>query len=255
MRSLSAFVDVSFRIQTILLVTEKILHVDKFRNCIVFIDLCAKISRKNRNVQRIWLITGVSGGLGKSLALEAAKQNNFVIGTVRKQEDALDFEKRKGSNGKAIFIDLLEQEMIVEEVDYVLKQYKRVDVLVNNAGYGLIGFLEEANSEEIRKQMEVNFFAPIQLTQLFLPHMRANRRGHIIQISSRLGIAVTSGFSFYAASKFALEGATEALASELSPFQIKVTIVEPGPLRTDFVGRSAVLCKRKLKNTTQFWET
>lgn len=206
-----------------------------------------KENAMNRKEQRIWLITGVSGGLGKALALEAAQEGDFVIGTVKKEADAFAFEQELGANGKAVILDLLQRERMPIIIDQIIQDYEKVDVLVNNAGYGLIGFTEEANPGEIQKQMEVNFFAPLQLTQLLLPYMRARLSGHIIQISSRLGIVSAPGFGLYAASKFALEGASEALAAEVAQFNIKLTMVEPGPLRTEFFGRSPVFTTKEIE--------
>lgn len=201
---------------------------------------------KKKN-QKVWLITGVSGGLGRALANEVIKEGDFVIGTVKKQEHVNEWNKTFGENGKVLQLDLSLSHTIESLAKEVVKQYGGADVLVNNAGYGLIGFAEEVSDEEIRKQMEVNFFGTFKLTQLLLPYMREKKSGHIIQISSRLGITAAPGFGFYAASKFALEGLSEALAAEIAPFKVKLTIAEPGPIRTEFFGRSPAFTKKDIK--------
>ncbi len=201
-----------------------------------------------RENKKTWLITGVSGGLGKALANEVIREGHFVIGTVKKQEDLKEWNKTFGENGQALLLDLSLPHTIEALVEEVVKRHEGgVDILVNNAGYGLIGFAEEASDEEVRQQMEVNFFGALKLTQLLLPYMRQKRAGHIIQISSRLGITAAPGFGLYAASKFALEGISEALAAEIAPFQVKLTIVEPGPIRTEFFGRSPVFTKKDIE--------
>lgn len=203
------------------------------------------MKRKN---QKIWLITGVSGGLGKALANEVIKEGDYVIGTVKNQEYINEWNKAFGEKGRAMQLDLSLPGSIENLAKEVAEQYGGIDVLVNNAGYGLIGFIEEANDEEIRKQMEVNFFGTLKLTQLLLPYMREKKSGHIIQVSSRLGITAAPGFGLYAAGKFALEGVSEALAAEIAPFKIKLTIVEPGPIRTEFFGRSPVFTKKDIES-------
>jgi short-subunit dehydrogenase len=197
--------------------------------------------------EKVWLITGVSSGLGKALAKEALNENNIVVGTVRREDDRKTFEQTHSGKAHAVILDQSVSENMEQIVQDVIGRYGRIDVLVNNAGYGLIGFIEEASDLEVRSQMEVNFFSSLKLTQLVLPYMRKEKSGHIIQVSSRLGIVSAPGLGIYAASKFAMEGFSEALAKELAPFNIKVSIVEPGPMRTEFFGRSPIFTKKSIE--------
>ena len=137
-------------------------------------------------------------------------------------------------------LDLMDSSRIGPLVEEVVSTFGRIDVIVNNADYGLFGLVEELSEAEVRKQLDTNFIAVWKLTQAVLPFMRRRRAGHLIQVSSRLGITAGAGTGLYAAGKFALEGLSEALAAEVAPFGIHVTLAEPGPLRTDFFGRSVV---------------
>jgi NAD(P)-dependent dehydrogenase (short-subunit alcohol dehydrogenase family) len=188
--------------------------------------------------QRVWLITGVSSGFGQVLASHAASAGDIVVGTVRKQADAEAFTKLLPSNLHAEILDVTHTADIPPLVQRVVKRFGRIDVLVNNAGYGLIGAIEEVSEAEAQAQMATNFFGPLALTRAVLPVMREQGNGHIIQFSSVAGIHANPGGGLYHASKFALEGFSEALQQEVAPLGIKVTIVEPGPFKTDFFGRS-----------------
>ena len=187
---------------------------------------------------RIWFITGISSGLGKALAEAVLEHGDFVIGTFRQSEQAESFNAQHPDNAFALPLDLTQPDQIEQAVAAVQAQFGRLDVLVNNAGYGFAGAVEEASAAEIRAVFEANFFGTLHLTQAVLPMMRQQRNGHIVQLSSHSGFKGFPGFGIYGASKFALEGASEALAAEVAPLGIKVTIVEPGPFRTDFAGRS-----------------
>lgn len=188
--------------------------------------------------KKIWFITGISSGLGKVLAEAVIDRGDFVIGTLRKQEQVNDFNNRFNGRATALKADISQPEEIEEAVQLVASAYGRVDVLVNNAGFGFAGAIEETTIEEAREVFEVNYFGTLHLTQLLLPFMRKQLGGHIIQISSHGGIKAFPGFGIYNASKFALEGFSEALAAEVKPFGINVTLVEPGPFRTNFAGHS-----------------
>lgn len=185
---------------------------------------------------KIWLITGVSKGLGKALAEEALSKGDFVIGTVRTEEAKTEYEKHTGA--RAFVIDLMHTHEIPKLIDGIINQYGQIDVLVNNAGYGAFGMIEEFEEEEVIRQFLVNFIAPWKLVKTVLPYMRSNKKGAIVQISSRAGLLAAVGNGIYAASKFAVEGMMEALYLEVSKFGIKVLLVEPGALRTDFFGES-----------------
>lgn len=197
---------------------------------------------------RIWLITGVSGGLGRALAKEAAMQGDIVYGTLRKPEQISAFNELVPGKTFGIQLDVNNHGQIKSVVEQIITQSGRIDVLVNNAGYGLFGAIEELSMEEARMQMETNFFAVLAMTQAVLPILRKQRSGHILQISSMSGLRANSGTGLYNASKFALEGMSEALALELQPLNIRLTLVEPGPFRTDWAGTSSVSAKNKIED-------
>jgi len=188
--------------------------------------------------QRIWLVTGISSGLGKAMAEAIINSGDFVIGTFRDDDKIVEFNKRNIGKGKGVKLDITQISEIDSVVAQIISEFGRIDVLVNNAGVGFAGAIEEATIDEVRKVFEPNFFGTLKLTQAVLPYMRKNRDGDIIQISSHAGVKAFAGFGIYNASKFALEGFSEALAQEVEPLGIKVTIVEPGPFRTNFAGRS-----------------
>jgi NAD(P)-dependent dehydrogenase (short-subunit alcohol dehydrogenase family) len=193
---------------------------------------------------RIWLITGVSGGLGRALAIEAAQNGDIVFGTLR-QPDQIDlFNDLVHGKTFGIQLDVNKHEQIGPILTHIIDQFGKIDVLVNNAGYGLFGAVEEVSMNEAREQMETNFFGALAVTQAVLPIMRTQRSGHIVQISSIAGISSNPGLGIYNASKFALEGFTEALALETKNLNIRVTLVEPGPFRTDWAGSSSVRSRK-----------
>jgi NAD(P)-dependent dehydrogenase (short-subunit alcohol dehydrogenase family) len=185
---------------------------------------------------KIWFITGISSGLGKALAEAVMGSGDFVIGTFRRQSEVDAFNAAHNGQGQAVELDVTQREQIAQVVEAVRTQFGRVDVLVNNAGFGFAGAVEEASEAEVREVFDTNFFGTLALTRAFLPMLREQKKGHIIQISSHSGFKSVAGFGIYSASKFALEGASEALAAEVSPLGIKLTIVEPGPFRTNFAG-------------------
>lgn len=197
---------------------------------------------------RIWLITGVSGGLGRALAKEAAMQGEIVYGTLRKPEQISAFNELVPGKTFGIQLDVNNHGQIKSVVEQIITQSGRIDVLVNNAGYGLFGAIEELSMEEARMQMETNFFAVLAMTQAVLPILRKQKSGHILQISSMSGLRANSGTGLYNASKFALEGMSEALALELQPLNIRLTLVEPGPFRTDWAGTSSISAKIKIED-------
>jgi len=194
---------------------------------------------ENRN----WFITGVSSGLGKALATAVMSKGDFVIGTLRDQDQVNAFNSQHKGKGHAVLLDITNHIAIEKTVDTIRKEFKRIDVLVNNAGTGFAGAVEETSIAETRDVFEANFFSILKLTQEVLPIMRKQRQGHIIQISSHGGLKAFAGFGTYNASKFALEGFSEALAQEVAPLGIKLTIVEPGPFRTNFAGKALGLAE------------
>jgi NAD(P)-dependent dehydrogenase (short-subunit alcohol dehydrogenase family) len=183
---------------------------------------------------KIWFITGVSSGLGKALAQSVIESGDFAIGTFRNPNQAEAFSHANQGKALGIVMDITKPEDIRNAVEMVEKQFGRLDVLVNNAGFGFAGAVEEASDDEIRHVFEANFFGALNITKAFLLLMRQQRSGHIIQMSSHGGIKAFAGFGIYNAAKFALEGFSEALAQELTPLNIRVTIVQPGPFRTGF---------------------
>ncbi|GAB3643749.1 oxidoreductase [Spirosoma arcticum] len=186
--------------------------------------------------QKIWFITGISSGLGQAMAQALLEKDAIVLGTFRHQHQADGFNATAPANAFAYALDVTREEQIDDVVGKVIDRFGRIDVLVNNAGVGFAGAIEETSMAEARAVFDANFFGALKLTQTFLPHFRQQRSGHIIQISSHSGVKAFAGFGIYSASKFALEGFSEALAQEVAPLGIRVTIVEPGPFRTKFAG-------------------
>lgn len=186
--------------------------------------------------KKIWFITGISSGLGQVLANYARGNGAFVIGTFRNPEQVRAYSQEHGDQSLAVLLDITDGAQVESVVAAILARFGRIDVLVNNAGYGLSGAVEETSMEEARDIFEANFFGPLRLAQAFLPMFRKQGRGHILQVSSHGGVKAFPGFGLYNASKFALEGFSEALAAEVAPLGIRLTIVEPGPFRTNFAG-------------------
>ncbi|WP_433554918.1 oxidoreductase [Pseudonocardia xinjiangensis] len=184
-----------------------------------------------------WFITGASTGFGRTFAETLLAQGDQVVATARNPESIADLPDRYPGAALALPLDVTDPGQITTAVGSALDR-GGIDVLVNNAGRGLLGALEELSDEQIHRVLDVNLFGALAVTRAVLPHMRARRSGHIVQISSVGGVVGNPGHAAYATSKFALEGASEALAGEVAPFGIRVTIVEPGPFRTDFLGRS-----------------
>jgi NAD(P)-dependent dehydrogenase (short-subunit alcohol dehydrogenase family) len=193
---------------------------------------------KKYSMSKIVFITGVSSGFGRDMAAEAAKAGHTVVGTVRKQEQVAGVDGIAEGKTFGYVLDVNEHDKVKEVLQQVVDRFGRLDVVINNAGYGLMGAIEETSMEEARQQMETNFFGALAVTQAALPYMRQQQSGHIIQFSSIAGLASSPGLGIYNASKFALEGFSEALYLELAPLGIKVTIVEPGPFRTQWAGGS-----------------
>ncbi len=181
---------------------------------------------------KTWLITGVSRGLGEALAKAVLAQGDTVIGTTR--DKAPDFA-RDNANFHWLPLDVTDAAAIKPTVDRAFALKGKIDVLVNNAGYGLLGSVEEATDEQVAHLFDVNFHGTRRVTQAALPHLRQQRSGHIINITSIAGIAPNPGSGMYSAAKFAVEGMSQGLAQELAPLGIYVTLVEPGAFRTDFL--------------------
>jgi NAD(P)-dependent dehydrogenase (short-subunit alcohol dehydrogenase family) len=192
---------------------------------------------------RVWFITGCSTGFGRHLAEASLAQGDRVIVTARKVEQIHDLEIKYPETAKAVRLDVTDKENIHEAVRIGLKTFGRIDVLVNNAGYGLNGAVEELTDQQIRDQFETNFFGLLNVTREVIPLLRKQGSGNIINVSSIGGRYTFPTMALYHASKFAVEGLSESLAQELNSFGIKVTIIEPGGFTTDFISRSLVSSK------------
>jgi NAD(P)-dependent dehydrogenase (short-subunit alcohol dehydrogenase family) len=194
----------------------------------------------------IMLITGVSSGFGRALAQEALAAGHTVVGTVRGAQAARDFEALSPQAAVARVLDVTEFERIDGVVDDIEANVGPVDVLVNNAGYGHEGIMEEAPLDEMRRQFDVNVFGAVAMMKAVVPFMRKRRRGRILNITSMGGHITMPGIAYYCGSKFALEGISETLGKELEPFGIAVTAVAPGSFRTDWAGRSMARTPRSI---------
>ncbi|WP_035841384.1 oxidoreductase [Kitasatospora azatica] len=187
---------------------------------------------------RRWLITGANSGFGAAFARAALAAGDVVIAGVRRPESIAALLEEFPGRISAVRLDVTDAEQCQLAVKSAIEQYGRIDVLVNNAGYGLVGAVEETSEEELRAILEVMFFGALRLTRLVLPHMRARRSGTIVQVSSMGGFMSFPGVGAYSAAKGALELATEALAGEVAPLGIRTLILEPGAFRTEFAGPS-----------------
>lgn len=195
---------------------------------------------------RTWFITGVSSGFGRELAQVALARGDAVVGTMRQAGQVAEFEALAPGRAHGRVLDVTNASAIRPLVDEVERNVGPIDVLVNNAGYGLGGAVEEFDDAECRHVMETNFFGTLNLIKAVLPRFRARRAGHIVNFSSMAGIRGIPGVGLYSAAKFAVSGLSEALAGELAPFGIRVTVVEPGGFRTNFAGGSLVLARRQM---------
>jgi NAD(P)-dependent dehydrogenase (short-subunit alcohol dehydrogenase family) len=182
---------------------------------------------------KVWLITGCSTGFGRSLAEAVLQGGDRVIATARNTDKLQDLIYRYPQQVCTLSLDVTNK-----AISQAKDVYGRIDVLVNNAGYGSMGAIEEQSDEAIKRQFDTNLFGAIDMIREVLPIMRSQRRGHILNISSVGGVVSMAGAGIYCSTKFALEAVSEALAQEVAPLGIKVTIVEPGAFRTDFSGRS-----------------
>lgn len=195
---------------------------------------------------RVWLVTGSSTGFGRSLTEAVLQHGDRVAATARQPEQLQDLVERYADRVKPIRLDVTNSDEVQQALNTALAAFGRIDVLVNNAGYGLVGALEEVSDEQIRRNFDTNLFGAINMMRAVLPIMRQQKQGHILNMSAIAGFSNELGFSIYGGAKFALEGVSEALRGEVAPLGIKVTIVEPGPFRTDFIGRSLVRAEQTI---------
>lgn len=187
---------------------------------------------------QIFLITGVSSGLGRAFAEGALAAGHRVIGTVRRVSDADAFAALAPDRAHPLVLNVTDFDAIPAAVAEAEHRAGPIDVLVNNAGYGHEGVLEESLMDDLQRQFAANVFGPVAMIKAILPGMRERRRGHIVNVTSMGGFITMPGISFYCGSKFALEGISEALGKEVAGFGIRVTALAPGQFRTDWAGRS-----------------
>ena len=203
-------------------------------------------SDKNCVARKVWLITGCSTGFGRALAEVVLKKGDYLLATARKPEQIRALIDQYPETALAVHLDVTLSQDIQAAVDAAIATFGRIDVLVNNAGHGLIAALEEVSDVDIHQFFETNFFGALRLMRTVLPVMRQQGSGHIVNMSSTAGLVGFAGSSLYCGAKFALEGTSEALASEVEPFGIKVTLIEPGAFRTDFNGRSLAAAEQSI---------
>ncbi|MGW4891650.1 oxidoreductase [Kitasatospora sp. NPDC004240] len=193
----------------------------------------------------VWFITGASRGFGLELARQAFDNGDTVVATARTTATlAKEFADRDFQDVEDRLLitelDVTDEARARQVAEHAVSRFGRIDVLVNNAGHGLLGAVEEAADEEVRRVFETNVFGLLAVTRAVLPAMRARRSGHVINLSSLLGFSAKPGWGVYAATKFAVEGLSESLAAELAPLGVRVTLVEPGLFRTDFLDGSSL---------------
>ena len=200
------------------------------------------------HVHKVFLITGVSSGFGLAFSQAALAAGHTVVGTVRRESERAPFEALDADRAKAFVLDVTDYSAIEPLVAEILREVGRIDVLVNNAGYGHEGILEESPLMEMQRQFDVNVFGAVAMIKAVLPGMRERRSGHIINITSMAGFITLPGIAYYSGSKFALEGVSEVLAKEVESLGIHVTAVAPGSFRTEWSGRSMIRSDRSLSD-------
>ncbi len=198
-------------------------------------------------MKKIVLVTGTSSGLGKAFATSLLQAGFTVVGTVRKHEAVAEFESILPGSSLAMVLDITDEPgRLVSAIEEIERTIGPIYALINNAGYGHEGTLEESSMEELRQQFDVNVFGAVAMIKAVLPGMRVRREGRILNITSMGGLMTMPGLSYYHGSKFALEGISSSLAKEVKPLGIFVTAVEPGMFRTDWAGRSMVRTERQI---------
>ena len=190
------------------------------------------------NAAKTWLITGCSSGLGRALAGRVLARGDRLVASARDPGSVLDLVRAFPDRCRPLALDVTDSARVGQAVDEAAGMFAGLDVVVNNAGYGLIGALEEVSEDQIRRCLDTNFLGALRVIRAALPILRGQRRGHFVNVSAAAAISNYPGFSIYGAAKCALESVSESLAAECRPLGIKVTIVQPGPFRTDFISRS-----------------
>lgn len=199
----------------------------------------------------VWLITGCSTGFGRELAKLVLARGDKAVITARKPEEIQDLVKGRKDSALALKLDVTVAAEVKEVAQEAEKRFGRVDVLVNNAGYGYLSAIEEGEDDAVRKLMETNFFGLVEMTKAVLPRMRERHSGRIVNVSSIGGLVSFAATGYYHAAKYAVEGLSESLALEVAPLGIKVMIVEPGPFRTDWSGRSLLQSETRIADYDQ----
>jgi NAD(P)-dependent dehydrogenase (short-subunit alcohol dehydrogenase family) len=212
------------------------------------------LSLKGQTMSKTFFITGVSSGFGHALAQAALAAGHTVIGTVRNAQAREAFQALQPSRAHAYLLDVTQFDAIDGIVAQAEAEAGPVDVLVNNAGYGHEGIMEESSLDDMRRQFDVNVFGAVAMMKAFLPLFRTRRRGHIINMTSMGGFITMPGIAYYAGSKFALEGISEVVGKEVQQFGVHVTAVAPGSFRTDWAGRSMVRSERSIADYDQLFD-
>lgn len=194
-----------------------------------------------KNDKKTWFITGTSQGIGLVLVKQLLAQGYNVVATARNVDSVKKAVGSLSDQFLPLQVNLINEESVKEAVNSAIAQFGSIEYLVNNAGYGLIGGIEESSDLEVRANFDVNVFGLLNVTRAVLPHMRAEKFGHIINLSSVFGLIAGGGWGIYCGTKFAVEGISEALAQEVKPFGINVTIIEPGYVRTNFLNTSSLI--------------
>jgi len=194
----------------------------------------------------VWFITGCSTGFGRELAKLVLDRGYRAVLTARDPRTIEDLSAGHAGRALALKLDVTSKADVAEAVKAAQAKFGSIDVLVNNAGYGYVGAVEESEEDEVRAMVDTNFFGLARMIRAVLPGMRQRRRGCIVNISSNGGLLAFPGFGYYNATKFAVEGLSVALAQEVAPLGIKVLLVEPGPFRTDWAGRSLKQAKERI---------
>jgi len=196
---------------------------------------------------KVWFITGASRGFGLEIARHAVQRGDSVVATARNPETVT---AELGTHGNLLVLplDVTDEAQAVEAARQAVARFGRIDVLLNNAGYGLLGAVEDASAQEVERQFQTNVFGLLKVTRAVLPHLRRAGKGHVVNLSSIGGFASYPGWGIYCATKFAVEGITEALAMELAPLGIHATAVQPGFFRTDFLNAVSLVNTRQALN-------
>ncbi|MEN0052664.1 MAG: oxidoreductase [Mucilaginibacter sp.] len=196
--------------------------------------------------QKTWFITGASRGFGLDITKAVLASGDRVVATVRSKANELAAQFNNNQDLYVVTMDVTNQEQVIAATQQAIDHFGRIDVLVNNAGYGLLSGIEEATDQEVKRNYEVNVFGTLNVIRAILPFMRKQRSGHVINISSVGGLGGYAGWGLYGSTKFAIEGITEALATELAPLGVHATVVAPGFFRTNFLDESSLISSAQI---------